>query len=109
MIQERMAVGSFIATGSAMNIHLGFIPRYVKCFNITDGKLGKFEWWNGMAAGYALKTMIGTTYDAPTVAASNGITLYAGTDAQGDSAGFTFGADSDMNGSADVVYYIAIR
>jgi hypothetical protein len=109
MVQERTAVGSFLATGSAMNINLGFIPRFVQLYNVTDTKLPKFTWFKGMTAAYVYKEAIGSTYSAPSYATSAGITAYAGTDAAGDTAGFTLGADSDMNGAADVIYYIAIR
>ena len=109
MIQERYAVGSFTAAGSAQNIHLGFLPRFVQCFNVSDTKLPKITWFKGMAAAAGYKELIGTTYSAPSILSSLGITLYAGTDAAGDAAGFTYGADTDLNGSGDTVYYIAKR
>lgn len=37
-------------------IELGFAPKYVKVFNVTDGTFG--EWYDGMAAGYYTLTVI---------------------------------------------------
>lgn len=109
MTQERFAVGSILGTGAAINVHLGFIPRFVQCWNVSDTKLPKLVWFKGMAAAAGYKEAIGTTYLAPSVLSSLGITAYAGTDAAGDSAGFTLGADTDINGSGDTIYYIAER
>ena len=109
--QDRKAVGSFTGiTSTAINVHLGFIPRHVLCYNVTDGTLPRVNWFKGMAAASGYKELItGGTYVVPSVMSSGGITAYAGTDAQGDEAGFTFGTDSDLNGTGDIIYYEAIR
>jgi len=105
MTQERTAVGSFIATGSAMNIHLGFIPRYVRLINVTDAVVGYLEWYQGMGDGYGRKSVT----NVASIIASDGISEYAGNDAEGDAAGFTFGAETDLNNGSDVIYYVVVR
>jgi hypothetical protein len=108
MLQELFAVGKIVGTGSAIHVHLGFIPRYVRLFNASDATVPFLEWFQGMPAGYAHKTLI-STKDLSSYAASGCISEYAGTDAQGDGAGFTLGTDSDLNGSTDVIFYLALR
>lgn len=107
--------GTVEGTGAAINVSLGFEPDYVKCFNIDDaGGLDPIiEWVNGMGAGTGMKYLktvdSGATGNAShDFLGSNGITAYAGTNA-GDSAGFTIGADTDLNVSAETIVYIAMR
>lgn len=111
MTQERKAVGSIVGvTGTAINVHLGFVPRFVKCWNVSDGTLPQVVWFKGIAAASGYKEVItGGTYKVPSIMSSGGITAYAGTDATGDEAGFTFGTDSDLNGTGDTIYYVALR
>jgi len=109
MTQERYAVGTILGTGAAINVKCGFIPRYVELLNASDSNMIKMEWFKGMAAGYAFKEKTGTAYIARTILTSAGISEYAGSDSQGGGQGFTLGTDSDMNGSGDTIYYLAVR
>ncbi len=109
MVQERMAFGKVVGTGAAINVICGFAPRKVELQNYTDTNYPKLTWYQGMTAGYGFKEMTGATYIARTLITTGGITAYAGTDAAGSGAGFTIGTDSDVNGSADEIYYVAYR
>ena len=115
MKQGQMAIGSVEGTGSAINVEVGFTPSYVRCFNYDDagGLAPTMEWWQGMTDGHGLKTLKsvdnGTTGNASSAkVTSNGISAYGGaTGANG--AGFTIGADADLNASGETIFYIAIR
>lgn len=98
-----VVVGTVEGTGSAINIELGFVPSYVKVYNY-DG-VAVVEWFAGMTDGHGLKTLPTPAVSAIT---SNGISAYDGTSA-GFSKGFTIGADTDVNVSAETIYYYAVR
>lgn len=109
-----IATGTVEGTGAAINVSVGFVPHYVKVFNYDDagGLAPTLEWWYGMGAGDALKTLkvvdSGTSGNASSaLITSNGIDAYAGTDTTG--AGFTIGADTDVNVSNETIYWVAIR
>ncbi len=70
-----------------MTFTLGFTPRFVRFFNVTD--ILMHEWYDGMAADYALLTT-GST-GAVTVLSSNAITVNDGTNAT-TGRGFTVNA-----------------
>lgn len=91
--------GTLTAAGVAVNIPLGFDADYVKAVNITDGD-EIFEWFRGMTAGHAIKTLgivdNGTTGNAAVSRiSSNGISTYAGvvgpSDESGTAKGITLG------------------
>lgn len=109
-----VAVGSVAGTGAAINVSIGFKPRYVKVYNPNDaGALyPTVEWWEGMAAGHGLKLLkvvdSGATGNASqNKITANGISQYAGAATAAD--GFTIGADADLNVNGETVHYIAIR
>lgn len=109
MEQERFAVGTIVGTGAAINVKCGFIPRMVFLQNITDTNYPSLRWYNGLGNGYGILEKTGTVYIARTIITSGGVTPYTGSDEQGGGQGFTLGTDTDMNGSADVIHYLAIR
>ncbi len=92
-------------TGSAINISLGFVPSYVKCFNYDDAGSAAptMEWWSGMTDGHGLKN----TTDTQAKVTSGGISEYDGADASA-AKGFTIGADSDLNASGETIMYMAV-
>lgn len=92
------ARGTFVGTGAAINISLGFTPACVKLFNVTDGDV-TFEWFDSMAAGTAIQTDT-----AVAKLASNGISPYAGAAGSG-AAGFTAGSSCSETGKT--MAYIA--
>lgn len=100
-MQGRPATGTVTGTGAAIIIQCGFTPSRVEVINITsrDGLL----WTDTMTDGHALKTVAAGTRTAIT---SLGITPYDGTLA-GNSAGFTIGADTDVNVTAEVIHWTA--
>lgn len=93
-------VGTYIGSGAAQNISVGFIPDYVRVVNITAPAVD--EWFSGMDAG----TSITTTGAAAVRAAPNGMTAFAGTPAEAGQ-GFTVGAGLSTN--ASVYRYVAIQ
>lgn len=69
----RLAVGRFLddaATPVAAVLVVGFVPRFVQWINLTDRIT--VEWYEGMAADSALKTVAAGTR---TLVTSNGITV----------------------------------
>lgn len=105
MKQGQVRYGSTTGTGSAINISLGFVPAMVILVNETDP--GFAVWMASMADAEVLKL---TNAPALTFPTTNGISAYAGSSTPGSeaAAGFTIGADSDLNGASDVIHYFAI-
>lgn len=101
MFKGHVAMGTVEGTGSAINIQTGFTPNYVELINEDDPTT--LKWHQGMGAGHGLKL---TDAPALTKITSDGISVYDGTSG-GDSAGFTIGADSDVNVSGQTLYYLA--
>lgn len=98
----RMKTGNATGTGSAINVEVGFSPKVVVIINETDP--GLYMWVDTMADAEMLKLVDSTV--ALTFPTSNGVSAYAGAIAT-TGKGFTIGADSDMNGSSDVLTWIA--
>lgn len=96
----QIATGTATGTGSAINVEVGFKPVRVEIVNETDP--GYFVWTDTMADGEMQKTIgAGTT----TFESSGGISVYEGSTTEAE--GFTIGADTDMNGNADVLHWTA--
>lgn len=70
--EKHFASGAFIDTGTVKKsaFKLGFTPRRVVLINATDRI--RYEWWTGMAADSAIKTVDAGTC---TLETSNGITV----------------------------------
>lgn len=109
-----IAVGSVSATGAAINISLGWTPKYVIVSNPATTSPTKMEWWTGMAAASGLRsvasaTTAGGATTVPIVSrvTVSGISSYAGTTSA--AKGFTIGADTSLNISGDTLYYEAVR
>jgi hypothetical protein len=76
--------GTFDGTGAAINVCLGFVPRYVKIWNLEDTTdLPELEWHSSMQAvasaafGVLKKTVAGVVMSD---LAAGGISSYAGGD-----------------------------
>lgn len=94
---SRVVTGSVTGTGSAINVDtVGFSPSYVKLLNV--GGLVKAEWTKEMADASALKQVTAGTISLIT---SNGVTPR--------SAGFTIGADADINASGELIRFVAFE
>ena len=95
-----IAVGRYVstATAAAFKISTGFKPRYVKVCNqdVSEGPIVE-EWYEGMTAAYAIKTMSTGTASMIT---SLGITVAAD--------GFTVGLDTDINVTDEQLSWLAI-
>lgn len=102
MSKRTIASGTVEGTGAAINVQCGFTPAYVKVTNFDDPT--QMEWWAGMGAAAGVKL---TDAPALTKVTSNGITAYAGTRG-GNSAGFTIGADTDLNVDGETLFWVAI-
>lgn len=79
-------VGTFVGTGAAINIPIGWNPDCVEVFNITDGDEAWY-WQTGMTAAHALKE---DSAGARTRITANGVSLYAGDSS--NAPGFTAGS-----------------
>lgn len=96
--------GSYVGTGAAVNVELGFTPDYIRLWNETDGD-ETYEWFKGMTNGHALKSANNASTQFSKIT-SNGFSAYAGT--VGDkSAGITFG--SALSESGKTWRYAAFR
>ena len=102
----RMKTGTIACDGNAHNEELGFVPKLVLVWNETDVGVG--IWINTMTD--ADMGFINGDGPAVTYETSNGISAYAGTDTAGseEGAGFTLGANANLNGSGDTVHYFAM-
>lgn len=87
-------VGTTTGTGAALNISTGFVPTYIKVWNITDGDI-VFEWFTGMTDGHALQSANHASAQFSRIT-SNGFSAYAGADASA-AVGFTIGTAISEN------------
>lgn len=101
MFKGHIATGTTTGTGSAINVSLGFTPKFVIIINETDP--GIYLWSDTMADAEMTKLTDAVALTFPT---SNGVSVYAGSVAA-NAKGFTIGADTDMNAASDVLHYIA--
>ena len=79
--------GTYLGTGAALNISLGFVPDHIIIENQTDGD-ARWEWSTGMAAGSALQTVAA---GAKSLITANGVSAFAGP-AAALPKGFTIGS-----------------
>ena len=77
------------------DVTVGFTPRYVKAVNVDTGDT--MEWYQGMTAGYAVKTTAST--GVRTVITTLGITVSGKT--------ITIGLDLDVNVQDEQMVIIA--
>ena len=88
--------GVVVGTGSAINVDkVGFRPTRVEMHNISDAV--KAVWQDTMPDAAMEKTVAGTD----SYVTSDGITPRA--------AGFTLGADSDLNASGEEVHFTCFK
>jgi hypothetical protein len=109
-----MKVGTYTGTGAAINVSLGFIPDYVRIINANDaGALDpSLDWIKGMGDGFGLKQLrivdnATTANKSQAIVTTNGISAYAGDGTH--APGFTIGADTDLNTTGEIGYWIADR
>jgi len=100
MFKGHFASGSITGTGAAINVPLGFAPTLVRIRNRTSRD--ELTWDSAMTAGHGTKRVAAGTATAIT---ANGISPYAGTDIA--SVGFTIGTDTDINVTAELLFYEA--
>lgn len=91
----QVKAGSYTGSGAAQTITVGFRPKFVLCYNGTDGD-SVAGFIDGMAdgTGYAIGA-------AAAAVASQGVTL--------TSRGFTLGTDTNFNESGKTFYYVAFN
>lgn len=94
MMSGQVKVGTTVGNGAALDVVLGYVPKFVMLFNATDGDLitTAFLQWaipfssggtTTIAAGDRIK---GATSNATAIVEE--VLLYSGTFAGGDAAGF---------------------
>jgi hypothetical protein len=105
---------SILGTGAAITVVTGWTPDYVKLFNFSDAAalFATLEWFNGMPAASALKTLksidSGVTGNASsTLITVGGITLWAGSSTLGK--GFIIGTDVNLNVAGQTFSFLALR
>lgn len=106
--------GSTTATGAAINISLGWSPKYVIVSNPATTSPASLEWSTGMASASALRSVASGTAGAGTAGVPivtrvtvSGISLYSG--GTTTPKGFTIGADTSVNINGNTLYYRAFR
>lgn len=94
----QLSTGRILDTGTvaAFPVTLGFKPRVVRVYNLTDSTM--IEWFEGMADASAVKTLLNGTRALIT---SNGITMAAD--------GFVIGLDTDVNVTNKQLAWVAQR
>lgn len=106
-IASDIKTGSFSCTGSDYNVSLGFQPRFVKVWNITNAthKGSALEWTSDMTADTAV-LVNGTATGS--LLATNGVSAYAGS-AGSAAVGFSVGdSNNHVNTAGDTCYWLAI-
>ncbi len=99
--------GTVEGTGSPINIELGWLPDRVKIYNIDSAAIETLEWVNGMGAATGFK-FLGTSSTTRAKLTTLGISEYAGVLGV-TGKGFTIGADTDLNVSAQTILWVAER
>lgn len=94
-------------TGAAIDIFCGFVPAHVSVVNIESATIEQLDWYRGMAAASAIKTVTGTV--ARTKITSNGITALGALASDTTQQGFRIGADADVNVAGETIVIIAKR
>ena len=93
--------GTVEGTGAAIDVSVGFQPAAIRVDNIDGDAI--LYWNDAMPAASGMKTIaVGTTAHITSL----GISLYAGVSA-GAGQGFTIGADTDVNVSAETLVWTA--
>lgn len=92
--------GSYVGTGAAIDIPLGFTPSYIEVINLTDGD-DAWKWFGAMTNGHAIYNRNvadnGTTGNASmSRITANGISAFAGSGTK--AKGFTVGTALSENG-----------
>ena len=85
--------GSYVGTGAALDVEVGFKPKYLKFINATTGATAEYS--DTMAADAVVTHDSGVDASAT----SGGVTL---TD-----TGFSLGTNAVVNTAADIVHFFA--
>lgn len=101
MSKGQITTGTVEGTGSAINISCGFTPKAVRIDNIDGDAI--LMWNDQMPDDSGMKTIAAGTTAHIT---SDGVTPYDGSSASA-AKGFTIGADSDINVSAETLCWTA--
>lgn len=94
-------IGSYVGTGAAVTVDLGFIPDYILVENATDGD-ANWKWFFGMADASALQQIAAGT---KTLITANGISRDLGSISS--PKGITFG--SVLSEAGKTHRYVAMR
>lgn len=102
MSNANIIFGSQDGTGANIDIEVGFLPTYVKVVNIESAGKEQLDWYEGMAAASAIKTVAnaGAAVDPRTSITTLGITPLSST-----FLGFRIGADADVNVAGETLIW----
>lgn len=100
---DEFRCGTQDGTGASIDIELGFVPDVVIVQNFEAADFARLEWYKGMTAGHAIKTVTSTK----SLITSLGITQLS-TPTSG-AKGFRIGADTDVNVSGEALSWAAWR
>lgn len=98
---HNVVCGSFVGTGAELSVKT--LPSKVRALwlnNAASGDSGFYQ--SSMADGSVFKRLAAGA--GSLVTGGNGVTPYSGE----DGAGFTLGADADLNANGETVHYTAI-
>ena len=106
---DEIRTGTQDGTGASIVIQVGWVPDWVVVQNIEAADFARLEWYKGMTAAHAIKTVTSTK----SAITSLGISQNAGSGQLGATAavkpGFIIGADTDVNVSGEALTWIAGR
>lgn len=101
---DEFRTGTQDGTGASIDIELGWIPDKVEVQNWEAADFARLEWYKGMAAASAIKTVTSTKSAITTLGISqlSSPTFPA-------KKGFRIGADTDVNVSGESLTWVAYR
>ncbi|HEX7930127.1 MAG TPA: hypothetical protein VF470_04380 [Sphingomicrobium sp.] len=100
---DQFKTGTQDGTGASIDIQLGWVPDYVIVQNHEAADFARLQWFKGMTAGHAIKTVTSTN----SLITSLGITQLSAPTSGGQ--GFRIGADTDVNVSGEALTWCAFR
>lgn len=92
MASPQIVVGTYTGTGAAQSITLGFKPKSIRIFNVTDGDIF-VDHLRSFTNGSSIAT------STAVAAVTNAVTLTP--------TGFSVGTDASVSESAKVFHYVA--
>jgi len=102
---NRVYTGTVEGTGAAISVTTGFVPKYVRLFNVDGGCW--LEWSEEMGAGKGMKIADSGTAKCDISYISSGCVTIKGSAATDTILGFSIGTDSDINANGETICWVA--